>query len=76
MEFSIQYHVTINSQLNNQNSIRYYIISTNQSKRYVKSSMIMLETTNQTTTIQAVVGHKLLITFVSGLSRKQAVSHK
>ena len=47
MEFSIQYHVTINSQLNNQNSVRYYIISTNQSKRYVKSSMIMLETTNQ-----------------------------
>jgi hypothetical protein len=28
MEFSIQYHVTINSQLNNQNSIRYYIIYT------------------------------------------------
>ena len=27
MEFSIQYHVTINSQLNDQNSIRYYIIS-------------------------------------------------
>ena len=26
MEFSIQYHVTINSQLNDQNSIRYYII--------------------------------------------------
>jgi hypothetical protein len=25
MEFSIQYHVTINSQLNDQNSIRYYI---------------------------------------------------
>jgi hypothetical protein len=24
MEFSIQYHVTINSQLNDQNSIRYY----------------------------------------------------
>ena len=29
MEFSIQYHVTINSQLNDQNSIRYYI------KRYI-----------------------------------------
>ena len=28
MEFSIQYHVTINSQLNYQNSIRYYIICT------------------------------------------------
>jgi hypothetical protein len=28
MEFSIQYHVTINSQLNDQNSIRYYIIYT------------------------------------------------
>jgi hypothetical protein len=27
MEFSIQYHVTINSQLNDQNSIRYYINS-------------------------------------------------
>jgi hypothetical protein len=27
MEFSIQYHVTINSQLNDQNSIRYYIIN-------------------------------------------------
>ena len=27
MEFSIQYHVTINSQLNDQNSIRYYIKS-------------------------------------------------
>jgi hypothetical protein len=26
IEFSIQYHVTINSQLNDQNSIRYYII--------------------------------------------------
>ena len=26
-EFSIQYHVTINSQLNDQNSIRYYIKS-------------------------------------------------
>jgi hypothetical protein len=26
MEFSIQYHVTVNSQLNDQNSIRYYII--------------------------------------------------
>jgi hypothetical protein len=26
MEFSIQYHVTINSQLNDENSIRYYII--------------------------------------------------
>jgi hypothetical protein len=26
MEFSNQYHVTINSQLNDQNSIRYYII--------------------------------------------------
>ena len=26
MEFPIQYHVTINSQLNDQNSIRYYII--------------------------------------------------
>ena len=26
MEFSIQYHVTIHSQLNDQNSIRYYII--------------------------------------------------
>ena len=26
MEFSIQYHVTINSQLNDQNSIKYYII--------------------------------------------------
>jgi hypothetical protein len=26
MEFSIQYHVTINSQLNDQNSIRYYIM--------------------------------------------------
>jgi hypothetical protein len=26
MEFSIQYHVTINSQLKDQNSIRYYII--------------------------------------------------
>ena len=26
MEFSIQNHVTINSQLNDQNSIRYYII--------------------------------------------------
>jgi hypothetical protein len=25
MEFSIQYHVTINSQLNDQNSRRYYI---------------------------------------------------
>ena len=25
MEFSIEYHVTINSQLNDQNSIRYYI---------------------------------------------------
>jgi hypothetical protein len=25
MEFSIQYHVTINSQLNDQNSIWYYI---------------------------------------------------
>ena len=25
MEFSMQYHVTINSQLNDQNSIRYYI---------------------------------------------------
>jgi hypothetical protein len=25
MEFSIQYHVTINSQLNNQNSIRYVL---------------------------------------------------
>jgi hypothetical protein len=25
MEFSIQYQVTINSQLNDQNSIRYYI---------------------------------------------------
>ena len=25
MEFSIQYHVTINSQLNDQNSIRYHI---------------------------------------------------
>jgi hypothetical protein len=25
MEFSIQYHVSINSQLNDQNSIRYYI---------------------------------------------------
>jgi hypothetical protein len=25
MEFSIQYHVTLNSQLNDQNSIRYYI---------------------------------------------------
>ena len=28
MEFSIQYHVTINSQLNDQNSIRYYITFT------------------------------------------------
>jgi hypothetical protein len=28
MEFSIQYHVTINSQLNDQNSISYYMIST------------------------------------------------
>jgi hypothetical protein len=27
MEFFSQYHVTINSQLNNQNSIRYYIIN-------------------------------------------------
>jgi hypothetical protein len=27
MEFSIQYHVTLNSQLNDQNSIRYYIIN-------------------------------------------------
>jgi hypothetical protein len=27
MEFSIQYHVTINSELNDQNSIRYYINS-------------------------------------------------
>ena len=26
IEFSIQYHVTINSQLNDQNSLRYYII--------------------------------------------------
>jgi hypothetical protein len=26
MEFSIQYHVTINSQINDQNLIRYYII--------------------------------------------------
>ena len=26
MEFSIQYHVTINSQLNDWNLIRYYII--------------------------------------------------
>jgi hypothetical protein len=26
MEFSIRYHMTINSQLNDQNSIRYYII--------------------------------------------------
>jgi hypothetical protein len=26
MECSIQYHVTINSQLNDRNSIRYYII--------------------------------------------------
>jgi hypothetical protein len=25
IEFSIQYHVTINSQLNDQNSIKYYI---------------------------------------------------
>jgi hypothetical protein len=25
MEFSFQYHMTINSQLNDQNSIRYYI---------------------------------------------------
>jgi hypothetical protein len=28
MEFSVQYHVTINSQLNDQNSIRYYITQT------------------------------------------------
>ena len=27
MAFSIQFHVTINSQLNDQNSIRYYIIN-------------------------------------------------
>jgi hypothetical protein len=27
MEFSMQYHMTINSQLNDQNSIRYYIIN-------------------------------------------------
>ena len=26
MEFSIQYHVTINSQLNDHNSIKYYTI--------------------------------------------------
>ena len=26
IEFSIQYHVTLNSQLNDQNSIKYYII--------------------------------------------------
>ena len=29
MEFSIQYHVTINSQINDQNSRRYYIMLNN-----------------------------------------------
>jgi hypothetical protein len=29
MEFSIQYHMTINSQLNDQNSIKYYIKANN-----------------------------------------------
>jgi hypothetical protein len=35
MEFSIQYHVTINSQLNDQNSIRYYII------KYIRPILVL-----------------------------------
>ena len=35
IEFSVQYHVTINSQLNDQNSIRYFII-------YFKNSWFLI----------------------------------
>ena len=43
MEFSIQYHVTINSQLNDQNSIRYYIIHQIHSRHHRHNNISLLE---------------------------------
>ena len=41
MESSIQYHVTIKSQLNDQNSIRYYIILINNiHEKIIQSRLI------------------------------------
>ena len=40
MEFSIQYHVTINSQLNDQNSIRYYIMPIKYHVQHIKNPII------------------------------------
>jgi hypothetical protein len=45
MEFSIQYHVTINSQLNDQNSIRYYI--KNYEALYIKLSIDFIQFSGQ-----------------------------